>query len=62
MRDSRFPDGTSALLVYDAACNAEFITEVSGQTIGPIFWLSTLEDETDRLSRNVGKKLLPHAA
>jgi hypothetical protein len=38
-------------------------TDVSGQHIGPIFEVKkrdilTPEDETDRLSRNVGKELL----
>jgi len=43
-----------------------FVTDVSGQTIGPIFkdqaeWL-TLEDRIDRLSRNVANKLAFYAA
>jgi hypothetical protein len=45
------------------------VTDVSGQNIGPIFkaeavlfdWL-TVEDVSDRLSRNVGKKLTFYAA
>jgi hypothetical protein len=43
-----------------------FITDVSGQPIGPMFKgqeiqedfdILTLEDENDRLSRNIGKEL-----
>jgi hypothetical protein len=45
-----------ALLGFYAAQKVSFFTDVSGQHIGP------LEDGTDRLSRNVGKKLPFYAA
>jgi hypothetical protein len=42
------------LLGCYAASNGDFLTDVSGQPIGPFL---TPEDGTDRLSRNVDKKL-----
>ena len=38
-----------------------FLTEVSGQPIRLVLVFLTLEDGTDRLSRNVGKKLVLYA-
>jgi len=35
----------------------QFLTDVLGQPLGPILKGQVLQDETDRLSRNVGKKL-----
>ena len=46
-------EGNCALLGYYAASSGNSLSGVSGQFIGP-FW--TLEDETDMLSRNVGKE------
>jgi hypothetical protein len=40
----------------------QFITDVSGQPIVPFFKDKTLEDGTDRLSRNVGNNLPFYAA
>ena len=46
-------EGNCALLGYYAASSGNSLSDVWGQSIGP-FW--TLEDETDTLSRNVGKE------
>ena len=48
-----------ALLGYYTANSGTSLTAVSGQQIGPNFL--TLENGTDRLSRNVGKELSLHA-
>jgi hypothetical protein len=46
-------EGNCALLGYYAASGGNSRTGVSGQSVRPFL---TLEDETDMLSRNVGKE------
>ena len=46
-------EGNCALLCYYAASSGNSLTGVSGRSIGPFL---TLQDETDVLSRNVGKE------
>ena len=53
-------DEICALLGCYAACSGQFLTDVSGQPVGPIF--KGQEDGTDRVSRNVCKDLPLHAA
>jgi hypothetical protein len=55
-------DGKCALLCYCAAYSSNSLTMFRDNISVPYAKAKTLEDGTDRLSRNVGKKLSPHAA